>query len=642
MSNQRGFTLLETIVVFILIAVLAAIAVPTYQDTIRRARQQISSAELASVHTGAITEARAAGRTPTLADYQGALRRLAGDRQLRSGPVDGTGDISIAVSDTHIGFAADHGDSHLYVTFPAGGGGVIAEWEHPAGTCAALGAVALGAPGSCDDDPATVELPVEPVSAETQAVAAGDPVELTVAALDDGTVTWDFGDGSSSETEPLTEADGMWVGSATHSYQQGGEFVATATVTAGDYSGQAVFAVTVSDPFELLAANTLTGNPPDEFRAAVAAGNRNLIAVVTDTALTAADTNGLRDVYLIDRAAGTSTLVSQSSAGVVGNGHSRWPSISADGRFVAFQSQATNLDPADGSSIDSIYLRDLLTGTTRLVSTRPDGSNLAGGDALYPALNADGRYLAFQAGATGMPGDPGGYDAWRKDLLTGALELVSTDSSGATTSGHAGRPDISDNGRFIVFNLASSSFWPGNTDSHADVYRKDMITGETVWVSEAPGGGSGDGFSQLARISGDGQMVVWESNSTNLGADANSIIDVFARDLRAGGPTTLVSTTNGGATGTGESSKPSLSPDGRFVAFHSFSSTFSAGDGSNLDVFIRDLTTGEVVEVSAATDGSNSSWSGRPAVAPDGSFAVFVTPSSVFTGERGVILGERR
>lgn len=216
-----------------------------------------------------------------------------------------------------------------------------------------------------------------------------------------------------------------------------------------------------------------------------------------------------------------------------GNGYSGSPSISADGRYVAFTSRASNLVPNDTNFNTDAFVFDRQTGTLTRVSTAADGTQ-HNGEHCAVSISANGRYVALASDATNLvPGDTNGIiDVFVKDLQTGNIERVSTASDGTQSSGpnlNAGGA-LSADGRYIAFVSAASNLVPGDTNDASDVFVKDRVTGVTERVSVANGGIQGNSYSKNTAISGDGRYVAFESIASNLvPGDTNNFGDVFVR-----------------------------------------------------------------------------------------------------------------
>ncbi len=355
------------------------------------------------------------------------------------------------------------------------------------------------------------------------------------------------------------------------------------------------------------------------------------------TDLVAADTNGVSDVFVHDRQTGATERVSVASGGAQGNGSSGLigfafpPALSADGRFIAFVSLATSLVAGDTNGATDVFVRDRQTGTTERVSVASGGtqSNAA---SLGSALSADGRLVAFQSDATNLVvGDTNGAtDVFVRDRQTGMTARVSVASDGTQANNVSSYPALSADGRFVAFQSDATNLVVGDTNGKTDVFVHDRQTGTTERVSVASGGGTqgtgnSGGFFAFPALSADGRLVAFQSDATNLVAgDTNGATDLFVHD-RQTGTTERVSVASGGRQGNGFSAGPVVSADGRFVAFHSTATNLVAGDTNGAtDVFVHDRQTGTTERVSVASGGTqgNASSAG-PVLSADGGLVAF-------------------
>jgi len=299
---------------------------------------------------------------------------------------------------------------------------------------------------------------------------------------------------------------------------------------------------------------------------------------------------------------GLTTLVSAAADGASGNGLSSQPSISADGRYVAFSSLSSNLVAGDTNDVEDVFVRDRSTGTTELVSVAGDGT--PAGPSVEPAISADGRVVAFVREDSGfIPGS----NIFVRDSSTFTTELVSMGTDG-TPAGGSGQPSISADGRYVAFFSLSPNLVQDDTNNANDVFVRDRATGTTERISVASDGAQGAGvFGNSAQpsISTDGRYVAFVSWATTLVVgDANAWPDVFVRD-RATGTTELVSMASDGTQGNSSSGDGSLSADGRYIAFGSYASNLVPGDtNGQWDVFVRDRTIGTTERVSVDSHGA--------------------------------------
>jgi Tol biopolymer transport system component len=234
----------------------------------------------------------------------------------------------------------------------------------------------------------------------------------------------------------------------------------------------------------------------------------------------------------------------------------------------------------------------LSRGITMRVSL-PDMGSEADGESRFAAISADGRYVAFQSHAGNMVrGDEKGRtDVFVRDRLAGRTYLVSATPRGEVGNQDSdGRPAISADGRYVAFLSWASNLVPGDTNRNSDIFVHDRQSGQTARVSVSSSGQEGNARSYNPAISADGRYVAFVSHADNLVArDTNGQDDVFVHD-RETGQTTRVSLAWNGAQANSWSDHPSISADGRYVAFHSRASNLVAADtnGAYMDVFVYD------------------------------------------------------
>ncbi len=324
------------------------------------------------------------------------------------------------------------------------------------------------------------------------------------------------------------------------------------------------------------------------------------------TNLVPGDTNGAFDVFVHDRSTGVTTRVSVDSAGIEGNGLSLFPALSNDGRFVTFHSAATNLDPAATDTTLDIYRHDRQTGATILVSRSVADGNL---DSFWPRVSADGQLVVFVSAATNLVGGDtnGTLDVFVRDLVAGTTSRVSVDSAGNQGTGTSQVPDISSDGRFVVFESTSPNLVPGDDNGFQDIFVHDRQTGQTTRVSVSTGGTASNGISRFPTISDGGRYVAFESEASNLVAgDTNLQTDLFVHD-RQSGVTERISVATGGGQASGASQFPVISSTGDFIILPSRAPDLVLGDtNGSLDFFVRDQSTGTTARLSQADDGTQA------------------------------------
>ena len=343
------------------------------------------------------------------------------------------------------------------------------------------------------------------------------------------------------------------------------------------------------------------------------------------------DTNGFVDVFVRDRLAGTTERVSVSSDGTQGDADSLDPSISADGRYVAFWSFATKLVPDDSNGRADAFVYDRDTDT--IVRASVDSAGAQGSNhSFFPSISADGRYVAFESSASELvAGDENGVaDVFVRDLQAGTTERVSVDSDEVEGDGSSVLAAITPGGRFVVYESAATNLVPGDENGLLDIFLRDRQLGTTEAVSVDSLGELGDGDSRNCVITADGRFVAFQSFAANLVAnDENDHEDVFLRD-RDDGTTTRVSVDSDENEVDDFSRRPSISDDGQTIAFFSLSSQLVAGDTNGAeDVFLRDRGAGTTERVSVDSAGQQANaFSVDPSVSPDGSRIVFASFAS--------------
>jgi Tol biopolymer transport system component len=338
------------------------------------------------------------------------------------------------------------------------------------------------------------------------------------------------------------------------------------------------------------------------------------------------DTNNNADIFVHDRHTGFTTRVSIASNGTQGNGSSYSPSMSADGRYVAFSSAASNLVPNDTNGKTDVFIHDREIGETTRVSQASNGVQ-GNGDSLHPSISADARYVAFQSLASNLvPGDTNGtWDIFVHDRHTGQTSRVSVASNGTQGNHWARLPSISADGRYVAFSSDASNLVPGDTNGERDIFVHDRQTGHTNRVSLASDGAQGNGGSSSQSISADGRYVAFSSTASNLiPGEPNDVTNVFLHD-RQTAQTSRVSVAPDGTPANWESMGPSISADGRYVAFYSWADNLVPGDtNGEWDVFVHDKHTGHTNRVSLASDGAQGNGgSSFPSISANGRYVAF-------------------
>ncbi len=356
------------------------------------------------------------------------------------------------------------------------------------------------------------------------------------------------------------------------------------------------------------------------------------MAFQSGAALVAADTNAVPDIYVRDLAHQTVTRVSVSSTGQQANGRSNGPVISRNGRFVAFVSIADNLVPGDTNGLPDVFVHDRQTGDIERVSvssTGQQGNSSSASTGL--SISADGRFVAFVSSATNLipEGTAAASNVYVRDRQTGTTEIVSVSSTGQQGSSIcdffgctlpvSDTSSISADGRYVAFESNARNLVPNDSNNQFDVFLRDRQTGTTERVSL-----SNTGF-QITRgespsISDDGRYVAFQSDYLF----PTIQMDVFVRDRQAH-TTQRVSISTGDTGGNNNSFTPGISPDGRFVAFQSLASNLVPSDtNGGTDVFLRDRLLGTTERVNVTNSGGEAGGLGggalsRPSISRGGS-----------------------
>lgn len=349
-------------------------------------------------------------------------------------------------------------------------------------------------------------------------------------------------------------------------------------------------------------------------------GSGRYVAFASDaTNLVAGDTNAVRDIFLFDSQNSLVRRLNVSQQGAQANGNSNTPAISSDGRYVAFSSEASNLVLGDTNAFSDIFVVDTLTGAITRDSVSSAGAQ-ANGSNFKPALSADGRYLVWESTATNLVTSPqvtpGAPQIYRRDRTTGVTVLVSQSNGGAPGNAASLQAAISGNGQYVAFASDATNLVTGDTNGVRDVFLRDVTAATTIRASVASGGAQANGASRapainrnpsvVAGVEADGRYVVFGSEASNLVAgDTNGVSDIFVFD-RVAATTTRLSLSTAGAQATDPSPaqlalgsiNPGISATGRYVTFASladnltagdFAGRYSATDGNNaLDVLVRD------------------------------------------------------
>jgi len=327
-------------------------------------------------------------------------------------------------------------------------------------------------------------------------------------------------------------------------------------------------------------------------------------------------------------AAQTTTFVSVAQIGGP-DGYSSWPTVSDDGRFVAFESDASNLVSNDNNSRSDIFVRDMQTGTTVRASIDPAGADSNEG-SFHPLISGNGRFVAFESLASNLvAGDTNfGRDVFVRDLVANTTVRASVSSAGVQGLFDSYLGSISADGRFVAFYSGSNNLVAGDTNGQGDVFLRDLQTGQTTRVSVSSSGAQGNSECDGGSVSADGRYVAFFGWASNLVAgDTNGVPDVFVRDQLSGTTTRVNLSGSGAQDNGGVLTDVFLSADGRFVAFTSYGTNLVSGDTNGFpDVFEVELLTGAIRRVDVdSLGGQSNDHANLFGINGDGRFVVMVS-----------------
>jgi len=343
----------------------------------------------------------------------------------------------------------------------------------------------------------------------------------------------------------------------------------------------------------------VASNPP-----ALSANGRYVAFASDATNLVSGDTNGFSDIFVRDLKLHTTTLVSVGPGGVQGNGDSYQPAISADGRYVAFASDASNLVSGDNNGLFSdVFVRDRKLHKTYLVSVTAGGVS-GNGDSADPSISPNGRWVGFDSLASDLVGTVTNavQNSFVRDRKLRTTSLVSVGSAGAG-NGESDLPVISANGRYVAFYSTASNLVAHDVNGVSDVFLRDRKTHRTSLLSVNSAGVQGNADSYGPSISANGRWVAFATDATNLqGKGIGHYTQVVVRDRKTH-KTSLVSLDSGGARAEGDSDLPEISANGRWVAFQSLAILVSRDGNTAYDIYLRDRTRHRTVLVSVSSAG---------------------------------------
>jgi uncharacterized repeat protein (TIGR01451 family) len=323
---------------------------------------------------------------------------------------------------------------------------------------------------------------------------------------------------------------------------------------------------------------------------------------------------------------GVTRRVSVDDTGTQGNSFSFQPAMSGNGQIVAFVSNASNLVIGDTNGLPDVFVHDLGNGLTERVSVDNDGMQ-AGEASFDPDISDSGRFVVFQTFGALVADDTNNTgDIYVRDRQTNTVRRVSVDAAGTQANGNSSQAAISADGRTVAFVSFASNLVPGDTNAVNDVFVKDLETGTISMASISSSSVQANNQSDGVAISADGRVVAFRSFATNLVPDdTNSTTDVFVHEVDTA-LTERVSVNSDEQEANLTSQNSALSADGRLVAFDSAGTNLAPGDTNGVgDIFLRDRFEGTTTRVSVTLSGEQATGGGSlvPDITPDGRFVGF-------------------
>lgn len=374
----------------------------------------------------------------------------------------------------------------------------------------------------------------------------------------------------------------------------------------------------------------------DSDPALISSDGRYIVFESASDNLVANDTNTVSDIFVHDQLNCVTSRISLSSAGTQATGgDSTNPQISNDGRYVVYQSLATNLVTGDTNGVEDIFVRDRQSNTTTRVSVTSGGAQGTSG-SFNPVISGDGRFVAFESRANLFGGnDVNGTNAdiYLRNLGTNTTTLISVSSGGAQGQFESREPAISGDGSLVAFMSFAGNLVPGDTPT-PDIFVRNLTDNTTNLISIATNGSHPENFAEAGpEISADGRYVVFTSSASLDAIDANIYNDIYVRD-RVSNVTELVSVNYLGEQSDGDSVSPSISIDGKLITFESTATDITNDDvEGQRDIFLRNLNTDTSTRISQNTTGAGGNLNSfRASISTDGRYIAFTSEANNLLG----------
>ncbi len=402
-----------------------------------------------------------------------------------------------------------------------------------------------------------------------------------------------------------------------------GSFVLYLLVIAGPAGAQTIDRISVSSSGQQADGDSFVAGS----RRVVSADGRYVVFESTATNLVADDFNDARDIFIRDRQTGTTARVNLSMTGGDAWGESWTPSITPDGAFVVFCSSAGNLVPDDHNGERDVFIRDLQAGQTQRVSVNMNGQD-ANGDSYSPTVSDNGRRVQFGSRARDLVQ---GANSWNTDIFVRDLDLgetfyVSVGHDGAVGDANSWGGSISPDGGHVSFVSGASNLVAGGSYTEVEVFVRDLDLQQTTLVTIAHDGGDSDDRSGVPALSGDGSHVAFYSRATNLvDDDTNGQDDVFVRSIPGGTTERVNLSTAGDQTIDLGSWHADINSSARYVVYLSDAPNLVDDDTNGVgDIFSRDRWLGITARLNLNLNGQEAdNYSSNPMITADGRLVVF-------------------
>lgn len=342
------------------------------------------------------------------------------------------------------------------------------------------------------------------------------------------------------------------------------------------------------------------------------------------------DMNVKFDIYLKDRQTNTLTRISLANDGTEGNGDSTMPAISNNGQIVVYQSTTSTFDSHDHNGLNDIYLYEVASKTTKRISTGLNSDS--NGASLNPRVSANGRYIVFESSATNLINSDTNNvsDIFLYDRITDQVKRVSVSNNQIEANGSSSQPDISADGAVIAFQSTASNLVPSDRNNRSDIFVYERNTQQTKRVSIHSNGTEGSSHSFAPSLSTDGHLIAFESFAPNIVTGDRNGLDIYVHDQRTG-LTERINLNNAGQQGNGAAKGAAISGDGRYVAYQSTGTNLVPGSNSFFNVYLYDRQQQDVQRLSEVSLGIlGNKNSSRPRISANGQNIVFYSEASNF------------